>query len=207
MKTIAQVMADSARRAREAKPRGEFRKEVMAWPWKFEAYAPELKPVLPAVLQWCSDLLNRQEPHWLTLLGPSGIGKTLALRQAYQFAVRHSHLWEIKTPTGQRWPACAHIKPAKDLDAYDAPKEFSNRDLAYVEDITVGSGMDKGSGAVLADRLAELLHLRTGKWTLIDGNMSRALIELKIDGRIASRLKRDGSVLIEIPDSVPDYNG
>ena len=38
------------------------------------------------------------------------------------------------------------------------------------------------------------------------GNMSRKTIAEKMDLRIGSRLKRDGSVLIELTGTIPDYS-
>lgn len=175
-------------------------------PWKYATYHPDLKDVFPSAVQFASDVLSRAEPYWLTILGPSGIGKTFMLGQVFRFLRRYEAAWKIRTSTGTRLPSMAWLKPADDLTDYAAPRDYSHRDLCYIEDIGAGSGLDKGSGSVLAGRIAELLQLRTGKWTLIDANLSREEIANKIDPRIASRLKRDGSVLLQIPDSVPDFN-
>lgn len=207
MKSIAEIMIEAEARAKVQKPRGELHPLVAGWGWKYITYHPELRPVLGAVLQWCSDVVNRGEPHWLTLLGPSGCGKTYILKQALHFLSAFREEWKPFTATGARIPSIVHLKPAVDLDDYTAAKEFSNRDVVYVEDVGSGQGLEKGAGAVLAGRIAELLQLRTGKWTLLDANLGIEDIETKIDARIASRLRRDGSVLIEISNQVPDYNG
>lgn len=179
--------------------------------WRFEAYHPALEVVMPAVRRFVSDVLNHAaqpevEPYWLTILGPSGVGKTLALKQAFKMLARNEHLWEIPTATGSRMPQCAHIIPGEDLTDWRAAKDYGSYDLIYVEDIGAGAGIDRGAGAVTTSRIAELLQYRTGRWTLLDANMSRRTIEEKIDPRIASRLKRDGSILLQIPDAVPDFN-
>lgn len=206
MKTIQEILKESEIRARKPKRGTEIHPLVAAWPWRYSVYDPGVRGVLVAVLVWCSDVITRQEPHWLTLLGPSGIGKTFILKQALAFLRAHEEDWKPRTPTGFRLPSIVHLKPSIDLDAYDAAKEFAGRDLVYVEDVGSGQGLDKGAGAVLAGRIAELLQLRTGKWTLLCANLGIEDIETKIDGRIASRLKRDGSVLIEISNKVPDFN-
>lgn len=174
--------------------------------WRFEEYHPALRVVMPAVKRFVSDVFNGCEPYWLTILGPSGIGKTLALRQAFRCLERNEHLWEIETKAGWRGPDCAHIIPGEDLTDWKAPKDYGRYDLIYVEDIGAGAGMDRGAGAVTTSRVAELLQYRTGKWTLLDANLTRADIAEKLDARIASRLKRDGSVLIQLPNEIPDYS-
>lgn len=42
---------------------------------------------------------------------------------------------------------------------------------------------------------------------MLDANLMRRQIAEVFDGRIASRLKRDGSWMVEIPGSVPDFWG
>lgn len=176
-------------------------------PWKFETYDPRLAPVLPAVKQFCVDALSRHEPYWLSLLGPSGIGKTYILRQAARFLERYDEFWRQKTPTGFRTPTVAHVEPLRDLNDYSAIRHYADVDLLYVEDIGAGALGPKGSGAVMRDRVASLLQQRTRSWTLICANLSREKIAEHIDARIASRLKRDGSVMLELDDSIPDFNG
>lgn len=178
---------------------------VERYKWRFEAYHPALECVMPAVHRFCSDVLNDAAPYWLSILGPSGVGKTLALRQAFRMLSRNEHLWEIKTATGWRMPQCAHIIPGEDLTDYKAPRDYGQYDLLYVEDIGAGASADKGAGVVTASRITELLQYRTGKWTLLCANMSRRAVATQLDPRIASRLKRDGSVLVELDPAIPDY--
>ncbi len=178
--------------------------KVEAWDWRFEAYDPGLEPVLPAVKDFCASVLNKSEPKWITLLGPSGVGKTHILTRAFRFLARFMPY--IPTATGRRIPQCAHIMPSTDLNDYKSPRDYAAYDLIYIEDIGAGAGLDKGTGAVLRGRVAELMQLRAFKWTMCDANMYRSEIAERVDPRIASRLKRDGSFLIEIPPNVPDFN-
>lgn len=172
-------------------------------------YDPRLVSVLPAVKQFCVDVLARKEPYWLSLLGPSGIGKTYILRQAVRFLDRYDEFWKQETSTGWRTPTVAHVEPLRDLDDYASIRHFANVDLVYLEDVGAGvvSGSQRGSGAVMRDRIASLLQQRTRNWTLICANMFRDEIEKHIDARIASRLKRDGSVMLELAMDIPDFNG
>lgn len=168
-------------------------------------YHPELQPVKAEALKFAAAVLSKRKPRWFSLLGPSGIGKTLTNKDLMTFLRRH---WpRIQTQTGFRPPQIAHIVPAEDLGDYKAARAYAAYDLVYIEDIGAGQFGDKGAGAVTKGRVIELLQLRTGKWTLLDANLYRGDIASQLDSRIASRLRRDGSVCIEISDAVPDFNG
>jgi hypothetical protein len=191
-------------------------KWVHKYRWKFQEYDPGLAPILPAVWRFCSDALNHREqpevmPYWLTILGPSGVGKTHILKQAYSMLYNNDHLWEVRTSQGERLPQCAHLKPLEDLKDWQAPSAYANYDLLYIEDIGAGAKIDerghaKGTAAVTASRLTELLMSRVGRWTLLDANLLLEEVDTILDPRITSRFKRDGSILIEVPSTVPDFN-
>lgn len=180
---------------------------VAAWPWRFHVYHPGLQGMLPAVQAFCSAVLHQQQPpRWLSLLGPSGVGKTHLLRQA--MACLRAAPWRLPTRTGWRSPQMAHLIPAQDLDDYRAPRDYADYDVLYIEDIGSGAAVSgRGAGSVTRSRVAELLQLRSQRWTLLDANLYRAEIEQTLDGRIASRMKRHGSWVVEIPPDVPDFWG
>lgn len=190
---------------RMSAPKTAMHDSVATHEWDYEAYHTGLDKVLPAVREFCSAILNHEQPRrWLSLLGPSGVGKTHILKQALRFLETPGR-WKVKTRTGERSPQVAHIIPAVDLTDYKAASDYAKYDLIYIEDIGAGATQDKGAGAVTRSRIMELLQLRSGKWTMLDANLMRRDIASQLDGRIASRLKRDGSWMIEIPQEVPDY--
>jgi hypothetical protein len=168
-----------------------------------------LTPILPAVQHFASDVLlhrkRRITPYWLTILGPSGIGKTLILSQLYRLLANNVERWPIQTDSdgSDRFAECAHVVPGRDLDTFTAAKEYGDFDLIYLEDFGATSG--KGSGAVTLDRSIELMLYRPKRWTLLDANMSFAEIG-ELAPRLASRLLRDGSKPIELPQDIPDFN-
>jgi len=181
---------------------------VTTYPWHYNVHHPAVAPVLPAVQRFVSDVLHARPPRrWLSLLGPSGIGKTYILRQAIACLdrARLSGAWKVPTPPGQRGPQIAHLIPAEDLQDWRAPRDYAKYDVLYLEDIGSGSDLDAGSGRVLRGRIAELLQLRTGRWTMLCSNSTRPDIATTLDLRIASRLKRDESTCLELPQDVPDY--
>lgn len=201
MQTTAQILREVTT---STAPAG-IDSRVASHAWDFTVYHPALAPCLPAVQAFCSAALRREPPaRWLSFLGPSGVGKTHLLRQAFRFLEARMR---IKTVTGWRAAQCAHIIPAEDLTDWQAPRDYAGYDVIYVEDIASGGDATKGSGGVLRSRIAELLQLRSRRWTMLDGNLSRSQVAACFDGRIASRLKRDGSWLVEIGGDCPDFWG
>jgi hypothetical protein len=212
MQNIAQhlraVNTADARQRNATAALSELHPHVAAWPWAFEVYHPGLQAVLPAVMAFCSAVIRREPPRrWLSLLGPSGVGKTHVLKQALAClsAAAARGLWKITTATGQRSPELAHLVPTVDLDDFRAAQDYAKYDLIYIEDIGSGATLERGAGAVTRSRVTELLQLRSNRWTLLDANLYRREIETQLDGRIASRLRRDGSWMVEVPKGVGDF--
>lgn len=184
---------------------------VEALPWRFDVYHDALAPVLPEAKRFLVEVLEGRCRRWLSILGPSGIGKTFIHAQILKFAEQKWRRVVTKRhedgSTSGRTPQIARVIPSVDLDTYTAAREYAQFDLVYVEDIGAGEFGDRGAGAVTRERLKNLLQLRTGKATLVCSNLMRDGIADQLDPRIASRLKRDGSVCIELPMEVPDFNG
>lgn len=205
--TRSMRLTDMPKQAITAQPLSDaqIKRMISTWPLSFETYTPHHELMLKAAKRFVYDVLSDNRARWITFLGPSGIGKTLLLKQCYRFLAKN---WSKLRISDERFktPQIAHIIPAEDLTDYKAPRDYAKYDLIYIEDIGSGSGLDKGAGSVLRSRIAELLQLRTNKWTMLDSNLSRSSISTELDGRIASRLKRDGSSLIEMPNTTPDFN-
>jgi chromosomal replication initiation ATPase DnaA len=180
---------------------------VLNHQWNYRVSSPDHAELVAAADGFCSAVLNRETPRWLSALGPSGIGKTFLLQQVFNFLKNEAWnaRWKMPTATGQRTPMIAHISPAIHLNDWKSPKDYAGHDLIYLEDIGAGQGLEKGAGAVLRGRIAELLQLRSNKFTLLCANMGREALTEHFDGRIGSRLGRDESVVIEFPEDTPDF--
>lgn len=168
--------------------------------WEYENYTSTHGLALAAATRFVSAAFKREEPRWLTLLGPSGVGKTHLLRQTLKLCHR---LIDVAG-----WPrslSVARVVPSRDLDTWTAPKDYAEEfDVVFVEDIASG---ERGAAKVVKDRILELLQLRSRKFTLIDGNFSGlGEVEEHFDGRIASRLRRDLSECIIFPPETPDFS-
>lgn len=175
-----------------------------AWRPKWIEYTPQVAEVVPEVKRFCSAVMNRENPkHWLSLLGPSGIGKTYILKQAFDFLRVNMRIITKTHADGRhsmRGPNAAHIKPLEDLTDFNAARDYARYDLIYIEDIASG-----GENKLIRSRVLELLQLRSGRWTMLCANLYREAIEAYFDGRIASRLKRDGGIMVELPNETPDF--
>jgi hypothetical protein len=186
---------------------------VAGWRWRYDCYTPVHHKMLEAALRFCSDALKGRPPRWLTFLGPSGTGKTFLLEQCLQCLhdaamAREWRVWVVEGRDQPGWGTPTHwrVIPARDLDSHWSPRHFASLDLCYVEDLGAGASMEKGSGKVLRDRVMELMQLRSRGWTMACANLLLEDIEAHFDGRLASRLGRDGSVFIELPKDTPDYS-
>lgn len=161
------------------------------------------------------ELLGHLPPRWITFLGTSGAGKTMLAR--WINAVFKQYLdWKIDWPATERtktetnpygtiirdrgqfvwWAKIARLMREGEYRVLDDLCQLS---FLVVDDI----GAEHGSDFVNS-KLYELCSRRERKWTVFTGNLSLGDIEKRIDARIASRMIRHGSVVVDV--AVTDFN-
>lgn len=171
----------------------------------------QLSAMLTAAATLLHEMATGGQPRWLTLLGTSGAGKTMLGRAVHE-AVKFYRLTRsfVSDPAGEglgsyhRAEYRIHLENA--LDRALAEREWSWFDdlcrarFALVDEI----GGDLVPRKVSAPKLAALAERRLGKWTVFTGNVSMQTIKEQWDARIASRILRGGSVVIDV--DVTDFN-
>lgn len=161
-----------------------------------EGLHPAVRKAKEAAVAWCKSV-RRGGAYWLTLYGPSGTGKTLLARHARVYLRQNGidcQLWN--------WNCCF----ARLADRRDALLQHLCRLPALVLD-------DFGAGFTATPRAAELhaalayelMEERGTRPTFLTTNLSPHHIAETLDSRLASRLLRNGAVLVDLSDAT-DFN-
>ena len=144
-----------------------------------------------------------KDANWLSLLGPSGIGKTKLAREIYRHFMDHSRFVVDFDPLRQRitqntgqfccWRSfCSDLRGGSFGRIDDLEQDW----LVILDDI----GAENGTPFIMSvlDRICNF-RAREGRpmWTVIACNLYLDQIAQQLDPRIADRMLRNGSVVIE----------
>ena len=125
-------------------------------------------------------------PRWISLLGTSGAGKTMLAKE----------IWRI---CGGRFVTWTRVANMLREGEYRWFSDLMREHIVILDDI--GS---EYATPFIAAKLYEFLSERVGLWTVITCNLSLADIGNKLDVRIASRMLRGDSRVVDV--EVPDFN-
>lgn len=144
-------------------------------------------------------------PYWLTFLGATGNGKTMLAKSIFNRAKkvtipcsivpgRTKYPWESLIP-GMRVQWVDWRKLCDDLNngQWHRIDEICDAWFVVLDDI----GTEYDPKGMLKNKLDRILNSRIGMWTVITSNLFYDQIADKLDVRIASRMKRAGSIVVE----------
>lgn len=164
---------------------------------EYEVAHAETRAAWDAASAFCDEVAARKKPRrWLSLLGVSGVGKTMLAKAIKRCALANRPRMEASF---FRWSTV--VNEYLRSGDYGIMRFLSHEvDLLILDDV----GLEAGSAFSNA-KLGELLDARLGKWTVITSNLSLADVKDSLDVRIASRMVRGDSVVVQML-SCPDWS-
>jgi DNA replication protein DnaC len=178
----------------------------------------QLEKMKRSAASFLDDMMCKRTPRWLSLLGTSGAGKTMLARLIWRE-------WDIRYQMEIDWEASKRTqsdsRPYGELIRYRGGfinwgNAINNRmlkgDYDFLEDMRkysffaiddIASEYERHR-ELSASKLYNVLEARLGKWTVITANLSLEQIGASLDTRIASRMLRNESMVVDV--NVPDYN-
>lgn len=171
-----------------------------------------------AAVSFADDMLLQRPPRWISFLGTSGAGKTMLAKIIWELFKQNFHLtihWDKSNrtqsdfnPWGQivrwhggylNWGNAINNRMMK--GNYDFLEDMRSYDFFVIDDII--SEYEKHR-ALSAAKLYNIFDNRIGKWTVITCNADLEQIGNCLDPRIASRMIRGNSVVVDV--DVQDFN-
>lgn len=164
--------------------------------------------MLQAALTLCGDMVQSGPQRWLTLCGPSGTGKTRLARSCKRFWASAMGLYREPRTGATLERRSIFLEWGRALSwmvegDYSFLRDISEAPFVVLDDI----GAEYSRLRELStSKLYEVLCARRYRWTVITANLGMEDISNRLDARIASRLLRDGSQVIELSPSMADFN-
>ena len=178
----------------------ERAREMFLSETKFQTPSKPLKDTLADVADFVAQMAadfrgdNSVCPHWLTLSGVSGCGKTMLVREVFAFADRHLGGVYNRTAQCMQPSRLAFQKIVNMVDDWRdgvyRRQADEEADLLIIDDI----GAERDGTGFVKGKLFDLLERRLGKWTILTTNLKLRSIQDNYDVRIASRIIRDGNI-------------
>lgn len=162
---------------------------------QFAAYDAAAHSECQDALSACNEFLcdlREGKNRWLSMLGNSGVGKTMLARIMRRYVSQETD----RRGMFIRWiTACDYMRKG-DYGVIDA---MASAEVLFCDDIGAAYETDLSKKKIL-----EVAERRTGKPTVFTSNLDLEGIARDIDVRVASRMLRDGSQVIQFKEA-PDY--
>ena len=173
----------------------------------FKTFAePVLEKARNAAISFFSDLIisPHQHGHLFSLLGPSGVGKTMLCNCVWS-ALRVNG-WGVSEAVKETISS-GHLTKfdCRKFDWRKVSDKFKQGEWGIVEAmeetpflILDDIGADHDPNKIAASKLDRVLRSRLGKWTMLTSNLFLNDINQKLDARIASFIIRDNNKMVEL---------
>lgn len=177
--------------------------------------------MLSSAQRFISEVSQGLPPRWLTFIGAPGCGKThLADRLRWFLRNNGEGIYnrfyrpdtrDLKTvfcyvqegAVMAKWGTIIERLRIGDRSLF---KKACDDHYKVIDDLGVNSFDREGIATPFAvQSMAELLDRRLRKWTVITTNFSRSQLAEQFDPRIASRLLRDGNLIVDC-SGLDDFN-
>lgn len=165
-------------------------------PFRTSGLHQSVKTACQAAEKWMKDIEAHAAPYWLTLYGSSGCGKS-HLQQLAHYLLRKSGTKALR----KKWPLVVDELAQDDSLLY----RLQSVPVLLLDDIGSDYIGSEKKAQFVASQLYKICEERLGRWTFLTSNLSPKDIAERIDVRIASRLYRGGSVLVDM-SSAQDYS-
>jgi len=161
---------------------------------KFQIFEdPELEEMELAAHQFISEMQSLSNKRWLTLLGPSGVGKTFLGGIIYDRARQMQNISCHSTMMfGEQKVKWAHF-----VNAVLAQKKKWLSDGAHQANLLWIDDLELTGNSAATDLLEEVLEARSGKWTMISSPMTPDQLDA-VSETILARMMHGGSIVLEI---------
>jgi DNA replication protein DnaC len=174
--------------------------------WQFQASEPCQVKALAEAKKFCSEMASGSWGKWLTLAGSSGNGKTLLAKdirewfKAHVMGRQYIHATGSITSADYRFRTWSRCLSQIYAGEYGVVSDLSDEYLAIIDDI----GAEHDPRKLGVSKLLDILNRRQRRFTVLTTNLLPQDIATELDTRIASRLIRNGSVVVTM-DAV-DWN-
>ena len=148
--------------------------------------------------QWAKELKASTQPHWLVILGNSGVGKTHVANRLWKWLKTRPDFSEA----GSYWPEKVYwpqfVEDMRSGNHYERFRDMMDWNYLYLDDVA-----SERLSEFSTEKLHNLLGARVGKWTIITSNKGMKNIA-DLDPRIASRFIRDDAKIADVRTT--DFN-
>ncbi|MDA7680069.1 AAA family ATPase [bacterium] len=154
--------------------------------------------LLDASQKWLEGHSRGIEPHWCSLMGSSGTGKTFLAKQCHKkirqlgldcYPHKVTGITQQKSMHWFYWPKFVRRLRGGDHNMVDAAIDA---DILFIDDIGAEYRTD-----FAVSTLTEICGQRLGKWTFITSNLRLDGIADMVDTRISSRMYRGENLVAE----------